>query len=102
MVRKFIHPRDSDMPYVRCEIRPGLRESEVGVTVRDIEGRPQRLRTERDFLREEDGAYYLPVGIVGRHPSEDKVLIEFPHEADSGANRCWVSPDALLEEAAVR
>lgn len=88
-------------PFVLCEFGPGLRESEVQVTVHDMNGRPQRLRTERDFLRDEGDATYLPVGIVARHPTEEKVLIEFPHEADSGANRIWVRPDQLLEEVAV-
>ena len=90
------------MPYVECEIRPGLRESEVGVTVRDVDGRPQRLRVERDFLRQEAQTHYLPVGIVARHPTEDRILIELPLEADSGANRLWVSPDQLLQEVASR
>lgn len=90
------------MPFVLCDIRPGLRDSEAGVTVRDINGRPQRLRIERDFLRREGGQYYLPIGIVARHPTEDRVLIELPQEADSGANRLWVSPNQLLQEAAVK
>lgn len=85
------------MAFVQCTIGPGLRESEVQVTMRDITGRPQRLRCERDFVIEEDGKHYFPVGVVGRHPTEAKILIEFPHEADSGANRMFVSPDQLLE-----
>jgi hypothetical protein len=38
------------------------------VTVYDITGRPQRLRTERSFLWEQGGMSYLPIGIVARHP----------------------------------
>lgn len=87
-------------PFVECDLGPGLRESEVQVTVRDMNGRPQRLRTERSFVRQENGDTYLPIGIVAQHPFEEKVLIEFPHEADSGANRIWVRPDQLLEEIA--
>ena len=87
------------MGYLLCdEVGPGLRESEAGVTVRDITGRPQRLRVERDFLREANQRYYLPIGIVARDPAAPRVLIEFPHEADSGANRIWVAPGQLLDD----
>ena len=77
-------------PDIAC--RPGRRESEVQVTVHDITGRPQRLRTKRRFLWEQGGKSYPPIGLVARRPTEDKVLIEFPHEADSGANRMWAAP----------
>jgi hypothetical protein len=77
-------------PYLACEYGPGLRESEVQVTVHDITGRPQRLRVPRGLPLEQDGQSRLPIGIVARHPDEDKVLIQFPHEADSGVNRIWV------------
>lgn len=85
-------------PYITCQTRPRLRESEVQVTVHDITARPQRLRTDRGFLLEQDGRSWLPIGIVAQHPEEDKVLIEFPHEADSGANRIWVAPESLLQQ----
>jgi hypothetical protein len=85
-------------PYITGTPRPSLRESEVQVTVHDITGRPQRLRTERDFLLIQGGKPSLPIGIVARHPTEDKVLIEFPHEADSGANRMWAAPESFLQE----
>jgi hypothetical protein len=91
----------SGMPFLRCDIKPGLRDSEVTVTVEDVNGRKQRLRVERDFLREEAGQLYLPIGIVVRHPEKPWVLIELPREADSGANRMWVAPEQLLQEAAV-
>lgn len=84
------------LPYVECSTHPGLRDSEAGVTVHDISGRPQRLRVEWDFLHNEGDQYYLPIGIVARHPTERKVLIEFPQKADSGANRIWVAPEQLL------
>lgn len=85
------------MRFLQCTIGLGLRDSEVQLTMRDITERPQRLRCERDFVIVEGGKHYLPVGVVGRHPTEEKILIEFPHEADSGANRMFVSPDQLLE-----
>ncbi len=78
------------MADVKCEVRPGLASFERGVAVTDIEGRRQYLRVNADFLSYEMGQGYLPVGIVYRFP--DKVLIELPHESDSGANRLWVDP----------
>jgi hypothetical protein len=90
------------LPYVECSTRPGLRDSEAGVTVHDITGRPERLRVEWDFLHKEGDQYYLPIGIVARHPTERKLLIEFSHEADSGANRIWVAPEQLLASPVTR
>jgi hypothetical protein len=53
-------------PDITCQPRPGLRESEVQVTLHDITGRPQRLRVPRGFLLEQDGQSRLPIGIVAR------------------------------------
>ncbi len=61
------------MGYVECTIRPGLRDSEVGVTVVDAESRVQRLRIERDFLVEDRDRFYLPIGVVARHPQDGRV-----------------------------
>jgi len=84
------------MPQVICEVSRGLRDSERTVAVRDTQGRRQFLRVEHDFLTLEKGKHYLPVGIV--HISQDKqVLIELPHEADSGASRLWVKYSDVLE-----
>jgi hypothetical protein len=85
-------------PYITCTPRPGLRESEVQVTVHGITARPQRLRVPRGFLLEQDGRSRLPIGIVAGNPEEDKVLIEFPHEADSGASRMWAVLESFLQE----
>ncbi len=58
--------------------------------MKDINGRQESLQVNDDFLTYEEGRSYLPVGVVYR--DKDKVLIEFPHEADSGTYRIWVSP----------
>ena len=87
------------LPYVECSTRPGLRDSEAGVMIHDINARAQRLRVEWDFLHNAGDRYYLPIEIVARHPTEPKLLIEFPHEADSGANRIWVAAGQLLASA---
>ena len=89
------------MPYVICEVKQGLREGEASVTVRDVKGQAQRLRVDEDFLVARDHQRYLPVGVVAADPDPGKkaILIELPHEADSGANRLWVSTDHLLRGA---
>jgi hypothetical protein len=83
------------MAQVVCEVSAGLRDSERTVAVRDIHGRRQFLRVEQDFLTHRDDQFYLPVGEV-YYTADDKVLIELPHEADSGANRLWVHRSDLL------
>lgn len=89
------------MSLVLCEVKPGLREEEASVAVRDVDGRAQRLRVDKDFVVTRDHAQYLPIGVVATHPDPLKkaVLIELPHEADSGANRLWVPADNLLRDA---
>jgi hypothetical protein len=83
------------MPLVPCEVSDGLRPSEATVCVKDVHGRPQFLRIERDFLITEGGISYLSVGVVYDDKSKGVVLIELPHEADSGANRLWVQRDQV-------
>lgn len=90
------------MPYVLCEVGPGLREEEASVAVRDVTGRAQRLRVDKDFVVTRDNEQYLPIGVVAADPNPEKkaVLIELPHEADSGVHRLWVSADHVLRAAA--
>jgi hypothetical protein len=81
---------------IRCEsVSDGLRASEAVAVFRDYEGRRHYLRVERDFLSNEGGHFYLPIGIVHIDPRTKLVLIELPHEAETGANRLWVKPDQL-------
>src|SRR5437764_10035480 len=80
-----------DMARVLCdEVGEGLRSSEKTVVVRDVQGHRHHLRVESDYLTEQGGKHYLPVGVVHRLPERQLVLIELPQEADSGANRLWV------------
>lgn len=84
------------MSKVRCEsVSPGLRDSEVVAAFRDADGRRHFIRVERDFLSEEGGFYYLPIGVVHVDSRSKMVLIELPHEAETGANRLWIKPDQL-------
>lgn len=85
--------------YVKCEISEGLRASEVTVAVRDVDNRPEFLRVHREFAQQFDNQGYLPIGVVfyDRESGRDQVLIELPHEADSGTNRLWVPRSSLFE-----
>jgi len=84
------------MAQVRCEISAGLRPSEATVAVADVHDHQQCLRVERDFLTAVEGQWFLPIGVVYDDRHNPWVLIELPHEADSGANRLWVWRDHLL------
>jgi hypothetical protein len=82
---------------VVCEVSPGLRDSERTAGVKDVNGNRQFLRVPERFLTQRDGKFFLPVGTVLQDPKTKAVLIELPHEADSGANRLWVWPGDLLD-----
>ena len=86
------------MALVVCdEVGKGFKDSERTVGVKDVNGDKQFLRVPAGYLgRDEAGRFYLPVGIVGQDRKSTAVLIELPHESDSGANRLWVWPGAFL------
>jgi hypothetical protein len=86
------------MAKVRCEaVSDGLRASEALATLRDYHGRRHFIRVERDYLSEQGGITFLPVGVVHIDPRSRAVLIELPHEAETGANRFWVTQEQLDE-----
>jgi hypothetical protein len=78
------------MPIVLCEVSKGLRPSEVTVAVKDTTGRSEYLRVERDFLIVDGEKSYITIGVVHDDKARGVMLIELPHEADSGHNRLWV------------
>jgi hypothetical protein len=84
------------MAQVLCEVSKGLRPSEATVGVADVHNNRQFLRIERDLLTEVEGEWFLTVGVVYDDPHQPWVLIELPHEADSGKNRLWVWREHLL------
>jgi hypothetical protein len=87
------------MAKIRCEkISEGLRPSEAVANFVDFHGRTHFIRVERDFLSEEAGKLYLPVGIVHVDSNAKAVLIELPHEAETGANRLWVKQELVDEQ----
>ena len=86
------------MSKIRCEsVADGLRQSEALAIFQDYQGRKHYLRVERDFLAQECGTFFLPVGVVHVDPRTKLVLIELPHEAETGANRLWVNQGQLDE-----
>ncbi|HWY86181.1 MAG TPA: hypothetical protein VNX28_05635 [Gemmataceae bacterium] len=86
------------MNKIRCEsVADGLRASEALAIFRDYQGRKHYLRVERDFLSQEGGNTYLQVGVVHVDQRTKLVLIELPHEAETGANRLWVKQEQLDE-----
>ncbi len=89
------------MALVLCEVRPGVGKMDVSVNVRDTENVPTFLQVERDFVANQQGRTYLPIGVVFRDKEKGVALIEFPVEADSGAHRIWVPLTSLLEPMGV-
>lgn len=90
------------MAKIRCDnVSEGLRSSEAVASFVDFHGKRHFIRVERDFLETEAGGEFLPVGIVHVDLKNDAVLIELPHEAETGANRLWIKRDHVegLEEA---
>lgn len=86
------------MAKLRCDkVSEGLRPSEVLATFHDFRGRTHFIRVERDFLSKENGDEFLPIGIVHVDPKSKAILIELPHEAETGANRLWVKQEQLDE-----
>lgn len=83
------------MAQVRCEVTPGLRESERTVAVKDVHGQRQFLRVEEGFLSRSGEEAFLPVGIVGVDEAKNLALVELPHESDAGVNRLWVHMDDI-------
>lgn len=71
---------------IPCEVTPGMRDSERTACVADYAGRRHYLRVEADMVADSR----LPVGVVGRDRRTGMVLVELPHEADSGVSRFWV------------
>jgi hypothetical protein len=86
------------MAKIRCDnITDGLRRSEAVASFTDYHGRTHFIRVERDFLTGQAGSIFLPVGVVHVDPKKNLVLIELPHEAETGVNRVWVKQEQLDE-----
>jgi hypothetical protein len=90
------------MIQVLCEkVSRGMREVDAIATIRDYQGRRHFLHIEKDFLKHHDSQWVLPVALVHRDPTTGAVLIEFPHEAETGVNRIWVRAEDVVGNAGV-
>jgi hypothetical protein len=87
--------RDAPMAQLLCEVGPGLRAAEATVKVRDYEGRPEFLPTDRHLLARVNGHHFLPVRVIIHDEGRRAALVELPVEADSGAHRIWVRSSDL-------
>ena len=88
-------------PQVECEARKGDADWEVVVAVRDEKGRRQFLSVSDGMVARENGKAYLAVGVVEVDARNRRVLIELPHEADSGVSRLWVPFEAFRPRSVV-
>jgi hypothetical protein len=78
------------------EVSTGLRADEAAVSVRSVDGRLEWIRVPWNYLTRQGEHWYLPVGLVYDDRIQPHVLVEFTHEADTGANRVWVKRTDLL------
>jgi hypothetical protein len=85
------------MAYVACALHEGLRPSEATIEVADFQGNATFLRVPREYLKEQQGQFFLPIGIVYDDAKKEEVLIKLPHEADSGVNRLWILRSSLFD-----
>jgi hypothetical protein len=80
------------------EVSRGLRADWRSVGIKDVNGVREYLQVPADFLTPgEDGKQYITVGVIWQDLKTKAILIELPHEADSGAHRLWVWPGDFLE-----
>jgi hypothetical protein len=88
------------LPEVRCEVLDGgLIPNSVTAHVRDLMGKSQYINVLRGLINHHEGHDYLAVGFVQIDPATGTALVEFPVEADSGANRMWVGWESLWSVA---
>ena len=83
---------------VRCELSPGLRDDHLTACVTDDEGRTQYLDVTPTMINRHEGVPFIPVGFVQIDRERRRVLVEFPCEAYSGANRAWIPFENLRHE----
>jgi hypothetical protein len=87
------------LPEVECTIAPGFRDDEWSVRVPDENGRRQNLRVNKELVSEKSSKHYLAIGVVEVDYKHKRVLVELPHEADSGANRLWIPFASFRQES---
>ncbi len=86
------------MSRIKCKVTDGPRAGFKEVSVPSVEGHDEYFTIEDRFLVVREGDYLLPVRLIARDPQNKTALVQLPVEADSGANRVWVS-SAILSNA---
>lgn len=90
------------MVKLRCDdVAPGMRSADVILTLVDYHGRRHYLQIEHDLLLRQNGETYVAVGFVHKDAETGAVLVELPHEAETGVNRLWTTADRLLDRGDV-
>jgi hypothetical protein len=80
------------LPEVECQVSSSDLLDTYIVGVRDaVSKKTHFLRVSKSFVNQDNKKTYLPIGVVRLDYDNQKALIELPREADSGANRLWVS-----------
>jgi len=88
---------------VECaSVKAGLVGDEVTVGVKTLKGNVEYLRSASDAIVDSGGKQYLEVAVVHQEQDSRNILIEFPLEADSGANRAWVGASSVIAQRAIR
>ncbi len=86
------------MAKIRCTgVSAGLRSSEIVAKFTDYNNRSHFIRVERDFVDQELGTTFLPVGVIHVDLKTKAVLVELPHEAETGVNRLWVKSEQVKD-----
>lgn len=78
-------------------VTEGLRQSEAVASFSDYHGKKHFIRVERDFLIEDVGSFCLPVAVIRTDATTHASLIQLPHEAETGANRLWISGTNVVQ-----
>ena len=86
------------MELIRCEVTEGSRAGFKAIGVQSVEGFAEFFTIEDRFLVEKNGDYLLPVRVIGKDPRYGTLLIQLPVEADSGANRVWISGEMIHDK----
>jgi hypothetical protein len=86
------------MASVLCEIN--IDDQDYKTVAVPARSRMEFLQVPTGFVRTEEGKHFLSVSFVQRDRSTGDVLVQLPFEADSGANRVWVSRTNYQEQEA--
>jgi hypothetical protein len=82
---------------LKCEVTRGPRNGYKTIGVASIEGYSEYMSIEDRFLVPQGETFLLPVQLIGQNKVRHIYLVQLPVEADSGANRVWVSDEIVVD-----